>query len=332
MEEKLFSIIVPVYKVEKYLNQCVDSLLNQTYKNFEVILVDDGSPDNCPAICDEYAEKDNRIKVVHKSNGGLSNARNEGVKNANGKYLLFVDSDDYYGDNEFLYKLSEHIKKYSSQVVNFPFRTFSAKTGEFYGDQAYSLDEITLNGLKSKKEQIQFLIENDKLQISACTYAIKRLLFIEKELFFEEGLLSEDVEWAMRMLSVVEKISFLNAPGLYSRRGREGSISSSIKHKNISDLIYIIEKNINKFKSADYEVEKILLNYISYQYTIVLALLCRVNDKKFERETLKKLKNYEFLLDYKLNPKVKKVSKIVKIFGFNLTTKILQFYLKHRSR
>lgn len=91
----LVSVIVPVYKVEKYLHRCIDSIINQTYKNLEIILVDDGSPDNCGKICDEYAEKDNRIKVIHKSNGGLSSARNAGLDVANGDYVYFVDSDDY---------------------------------------------------------------------------------------------------------------------------------------------------------------------------------------------------------------------------------------------
>jgi len=92
--EPLISVIVPVYKVEQYLHQCVDSILNQTYHNLEVILVDDGSPDSCPAICDEYAEMDHRVRVIHKVNGGLSDARNAGMAVMNGEYLSFVDSDD----------------------------------------------------------------------------------------------------------------------------------------------------------------------------------------------------------------------------------------------
>lgn len=89
------SIIVPIYNVEKYLQKCVDSILCQTYKNLEIILVNDGSPDNCPAICDEYAKKDKRIKVIHKQNGGVSSARNAGLDVATGKYVQFVDSDDW---------------------------------------------------------------------------------------------------------------------------------------------------------------------------------------------------------------------------------------------
>ena len=93
MNNKL-SVVVPVYRVEKFLNKCVDSIIAQTYKNLEIILVDDGSPDNCPSICDEYARKDERVRVIHKKNGGLSSARNAGLRAATGVYVAFVDSED----------------------------------------------------------------------------------------------------------------------------------------------------------------------------------------------------------------------------------------------
>ena len=104
-EKKLVSIIVPIFKVEKYLKRCIDSILNQTYRNIEIILIDDGSPDNCGKICDVYAKKDDRIKVIHKENKGVSQARNDGIKLSKGKYIAFVDSDDYVEKNfiEILY-------------------------------------------------------------------------------------------------------------------------------------------------------------------------------------------------------------------------------------
>ena len=101
MEKPLISIIIPVYKVEKYLERCIKSVLDQTYKNLQIILVDDGSPDNCGNICDNYAKIDNRIEVIHKENGGLSDARNVGLKKARGKYIGFVDSDDYVSNEMF---------------------------------------------------------------------------------------------------------------------------------------------------------------------------------------------------------------------------------------
>ena len=107
-EVPLISVVVPVYKVEKYLKKCVDSIIAQTYKNIEIIIVDDGSPDSCPEICDEYAEKDSRVKVIHRQNGGLSAARNSGIKIAAGEYISFVDSDDLFSrciSSSFLLRL-----------------------------------------------------------------------------------------------------------------------------------------------------------------------------------------------------------------------------------
>ena len=115
-KEDLISIVIPVYKVEKYLEKCIESIINQTYKNLEIIIVDDGSPDNCPQMCDEFAKSDKRIKVIHKENGGLSDARNAGIDIATGKYITFVDSDDYITNDyvEYMYNL---IKKYNTKIA-----------------------------------------------------------------------------------------------------------------------------------------------------------------------------------------------------------------------
>lgn len=101
-EESLISIIVPIYKVKEYLDECINSIIKQTYSNIELILVDDGSPDECPKMCDEWAMKDDRIKVIHKKNGGLSSARNAGLDMAQGEYISFVDSDDFICQNALL--------------------------------------------------------------------------------------------------------------------------------------------------------------------------------------------------------------------------------------
>lgn len=114
--EPLISVIVPVYKVETYLHQCVDSILNQTYRNLEVILVDDGSPDGCPAICDEYAAMDHRVQVIHKENGGLSDARNAGLGAVTGEYVTFVDSDDWIEQNH-ISSLYEMIRGKHKQII-----------------------------------------------------------------------------------------------------------------------------------------------------------------------------------------------------------------------
>lgn len=119
-----FSIIIPCYKVEQYLHQCVDSVLAQTYEDYEVILVDDGSPDNSPAICDEYGKKTDKVKVIHKPNGGLSDARNAGLDVARGEFVLFLDSDDWWDDKEALHKIDTCIKKTGADIIIFGMKKY----------------------------------------------------------------------------------------------------------------------------------------------------------------------------------------------------------------
>ncbi len=133
------SVIIPIYKVEPYLCRCLDSILSQTYPHLEVILVDDGSPDGCPAICDKYAEKDPRITVIHKANGGLSDARNAGLKIASGEWISFIDSDDWI-EPDMYEKLLENAKKYNAQI------SVGGVNDELMSDQGTTVLKTTFHG------------------------------------------------------------------------------------------------------------------------------------------------------------------------------------------
>ena len=122
------SVIIPVYCVENYLSQCVDSVLNQSYDDIEIILVNDGSPDSCPDICDRYAEKYANVIAVHKENGGLSDARNKGVEYATGEYILFLDGDDYWDDKDAIKKMIYRIKLTKADVLNLSFKKYNDAT------------------------------------------------------------------------------------------------------------------------------------------------------------------------------------------------------------
>ena len=147
--EPLVSVIVPVYNVEKYLDRCVESIVNQTYRNLEIILVDDGSPDNCPQMCDDWAKKDERIKVLHKSNGGVSSARNFGINESSGEYISFIDSDDYIR-NDMLEIIIKVADKYNADMVRCS-----------YNIDTYGKDEIVVaevdDEIRIIKNREQFL-------------------------------------------------------------------------------------------------------------------------------------------------------------------------------
>ena len=166
IKEELVSIIVPIYNVEPFLEKCVNSLLNQTYTNIEVILVDDGSPDECPDICDKYREEDHRVKVIHKKNGGLSSARNSGLKVCRGDYIMFVDSDDWI-EVDLIEKMVKVMRNNPVQLVT---------CGRCVTDENYQ--EKIISGkseILSVKEVIKKSIFNNEIGIAAWENYIKEL-------------------------------------------------------------------------------------------------------------------------------------------------------------
>ena len=194
----LVSIIVPVYNVEKYIRSCVDSILTQTYENLQVILVDDGTLDNSGKICDEFAKKDNRVTVIHKENGGLSSARNEGLDVASGDYIMFVDGDDYLADNAVEILLSAN-EKYDADFVQF--------------ELIHTECEDYIKNSVNEKYNVQIITDLDKMYWkmyetvgsgeSACTKLYKKHLF--DGLKFKEGIIHEDVYFTLFMLQKAKK-------------------------------------------------------------------------------------------------------------------------------
>lgn len=218
MSNPMISIIVPIYRVEKYLKECVDSILAQTYKNFELILVDDGSPDNCPAICDGYAKQDDRVVVVHKKNGGLSDARNAGLDIAKGEYIGFVDSDDYISPIMYETLMNRIISDQSDIVI----------CEYICVDES---GEIIDNNKSHRKIQSRCYLQNDFITEIAVLYGDNYLIawdkLYRKEIFnslrFPIGKLHEDAFTFHHIIEKCGKISYIR-DRLYYYRIREGSI------------------------------------------------------------------------------------------------------------
>ena len=202
----MVSVIVPVYKVEPFLRRCVDSILTQTYQNLEIILVDDGSPDNCGKICDEYAAQDPRVKVIHRENGGLSAARNTGMENASGEYLAFIDSDDWIEpwSMEIMRKLAA---EHDADIAEAALRYYRPWKPERLYYEGKNTKKVTVYTNEQALKQLYFgpeLLNN--LSISACTKLYRAQFLKEKNLRFAEGYLHEDVEFTPRVLFFANKI------------------------------------------------------------------------------------------------------------------------------
>lgn len=210
----LISIIVPVYNVEQYLDRCVESIVNQTYQNLEIILVDDGSPDACPALCDAWAEKDSRIRVIHKPNGGLSDARNAGMAVATGEFISFIDSDDWVAP-QFYEKLLEVIKRDGSDIA--------ACSVEMVWEDNPTSRMLTesVNCILNRHEAQAELLEEAKLK-QPVWYKLYRASAIE-DIPFAKGKYHEDVFWSYQAIGAAQRVSVIDYVGYYYWQ-RTGSI------------------------------------------------------------------------------------------------------------
>ena len=288
-DEKLISIIVPIYKVEKYLNKCVESLVMQTYKNLEIILVDDGSPDNCPIICDEWARKDARIKVIHKPNGGLSDARNCGIDVATGEYIMFVDSDDAITKNacEVLSKtLEKNNNDFVMGAVNLvnegscPVDNVQAHFNEHYYDREKVINEIY-------KTSISYLV-------IACAKLYKRALF--DNLRFKVGKLHEDEFLFHHLMFRVNSFTYIDYP-VYNYLIRADGIMGSASEKNLQnsmeafcDRYEFMQANLpeNKEKNVNMYLFNLRSFYVSKRVNKNFRKLIKKEFKKIYKEPVKK--------------------------------------------
>ena len=200
MTEPLISVIVPVYKVEQYLQKCVDSIRNQTYKNLEILLVDDGSPDNCGALCDALAQEDGRIKVIHKENGGLSSARNAGLSAMTGDYVGFVDSDDWIAEDTYAL-LYRRMRDENADISCGGIATHSGSRGLTHFNP--NLEEtFTFD----RKEASRELIDNRIITNSVCDKLYKAEIF--RHLRFKEGIVYEDFQLQYRCLALADRVTY----------------------------------------------------------------------------------------------------------------------------
>lgn len=227
-----FSVIVPVYNVEKYIQKCVDSIIGQSYKDFELILVDDGSKDKSGEICDYYANMDTEITIscIHKINGGLSDARNTGIANARGDFLLFVDSDDWIDENALL-NIDSAIKNQNVDVV-------VSRLVEVFEDKSVQKDTGIVSIKNAPNEKIiKYLFEESENTWPAQKYIVKRTYIMKNGLEFKFGVLHEDLDWTARLFLCNPCCVVMDNEWYYHRMGRSGSITNIVKEKNITDVI-----------------------------------------------------------------------------------------------
>lgn len=276
------SIIVPIYNVEKYLDRCIQSLINQTLKEIEIVLVDDGSPDNCPQMCDEYAKKDSRIKVIHKKNAGLGYARNSGMEIMTGEYVAFVDSDDFV-DVKMYEVLYESAKQNDCDAVFCGFRTETSK-----GIWVNS-DEVHQNELWEKEEVQHFMlnmiasgprIKKERLyQMSVWHSIYKNKIIKENEILFpsEREVVSEDIPFQIDFLLKADKVAYIKNV-FYSYCLNGTSLTATFKFEKFDRFKRLRICLLDKCNSLDFRnrVNRLFIGYsrsLCFQY-------CSINNSK----------------------------------------------------
>ena len=246
MTTPLISVIVPVYRVEEYLERCVESILSQTYENLEVILVDDGSPDRCPTICDAYAGKDARVKVIHQENKGLSGARNAGIELAEGEYLAFVDSDDYVSPH-FIEGLHELLQETGCAIGQCRFSYVKGEKLTEEGDSAFCIyrGESLMEQLYGPEEKATYFVV-------AWNKLYRAELFKETGIRYPEGRIHEDEATTYQLFHAAKKLAFLDKAmyGYYTENS--GSITSVFSAKRLQWLT-AQEERIAFFRQNGYE-------------------------------------------------------------------------------
>ena len=324
MMKDLISVIIPVYNVEDYLRKCVDSVLAQTYENLEIILVDDGSPDNCGAICDEYKEKDDRIVVIHKPNGGLSDARNAGLDIANGDYIGFVDSDDFIEKDMFEYLYSILIDNKAD--------ISSCEVYNFFTDGKYDIKESSYFSIEGRMDSIKCVLES-KVSMHVVTKLCKRSIF--DGLRFKVGKNYEDAFIMIDLLDRIDRAVFTDVQKYYYRR-REGSISKTISLEHLCDIVEAHDYNFEKVKSID---ESLLIPAIARQCWARIVVLDKIavsNDNDYyetiQKEYIDFLKrNREIILHNDLFTKVRKTLNRVLLMSYFLYRRVIRLSVKRNN-
>ena len=280
MQNPIISIIVPVYKVEQYLSRCVESILNQTFLDWELILVDDGSPDKCGDICDYYASKDSRVKVIHKENGGLSDARNAGIDIARGNYLAFVDSDDIIHPQmyELLYN---SLKKTNSDISECGYMRFEGQVNfDELGDKS---EEFVCSGM----EALELLIQESKFKIPVWNKLYKRELF--SDIRFPKGKIHEDQFTTYKVFYLAKKLSHINIP-MYFYFINTGGIMKNLNIEQRFHFIEALKERTEFFKHIDSEnLYFSSMEILFFQLLKTRYLILRSKNSKYKSEYLHRI-------------------------------------------
>ena len=316
MNSPFFSIIIPAYNVEKYISRCIDSILSQTYKDFELIIVDDGSTDSTGAICDSYTN-DSRVRVFHIFNGGASKARNIGIKESNGSFIQFIDSDDYLIDENALIKIKPRIATYGNDVVLFGCNDVYIDSNKVIKSRGnYDLDIIN-RGIK--KLSLDSLHLTSQFPGSAWIMCVSKSIITDYDITFPENITGEDIIWVIRILLACKSIGAINDVVYNYIIGRSGQVTSLSTIKGCEGMLRAVEFWLDYSDKAGYDA---ISKQLAHIYLVLLMHYSNLSIKD-RQQLYNRIHNCSEILHSGVS-KEKAFLYISKLFGFFCTGKLLQ--------
>lgn len=323
MTEELISVVVPIYKVEKFLPTCIESIIRQSYRNLELILVDDGSPDSCPSICEKYKQVDSRIKVIHKKNGGLSDARNAGLKIAEGKWITFIDSDDYVGA-DFLRVL------YTVAVLNeadISICDYSAVLDN-NGLEKPETSKLELSNIKCLESMYHPKIHG--MEFVAWGKLYKTTLFKKNNIEYPVGKIHEDIFTTYKLTYAAAKVVFSNYIGYFYRIRKDSIMTSDFNLKRLDVLDARAEACDFFLKKNEMDMFNLAINAYLREFIILYSEVtgCK-SDFNLNKEKNKLMKRYnatikEYIKMSTMDIKHRMLYKMFAVFPAKIYRKILR--------
>lgn len=325
-----FSIIIPVYNVAAYLEKGVQSVLSQTFSDFELLLINDGSTDESASVCDRLATTDNRIRTIHKPNGGASDARNRGIREAEGDFLMFLDGDDYWDDSAALQSIADKLLVSDSpDLLLFYWQFINVNTGkQIVFDKKYDTDVCSK---ATKEEVIKSLFRSEMFPSSSVITVTRRSFIIENQLFFEKGIKAEDIDWILKIFDRAATIEALNLNFYNVLLNRPGSVTTTADLKSIESVLFILDKWCPVLMARNDEVSRLLMGHLAFHYSTCFIVFSQLG-KEGRQKTVQRLRKYRHLFQYLTVRKALLVKYLVGVFGVYRGSDIIGMLFKIRLK
>lgn len=322
-----FSVVIPVYNVKPYLDTCVRSILSQTFTDFEMLLIDDGSTDGSGAICDAWTKADNRIRVFHQQNQGPAVARNAGIRQAKGDYILFLDSDDYWHAPDGLEQLQTVLQKQKQplDVILFGYRKVNLKTGK----EIARLPILQPQG-QTSDEQKSKLLAKRQYGNSACTKLVRRTFLLEHDICFPPGRKSEDLVYCRKLLTEMQDFTVCFDTLLTYQINRKGSRSTSFDSQNYLDILEQMQEDLAALEYGPSSQKVLGRAYWAEQVCWFLGYLPLSG--RHLQQTIQECQTAFAVLPDGLSRRTNLVRQMTAILGKTLTVRLLHRYLQGRNR